>query len=432
MEVSFVLMSSSAGRTRAKGLGLIVALAVLGTTFMLASMASGAADTLKGGSVTLSGLKVSGIKKFSPKSPKLTITGGSVDPTTMSGSAVPLTGSTKATVKNGKKVVKIAFTSMDLTGNGGGSLDVKAGSKKVTKCFTFSGGTDGRSSFDGTITGGTLKISSACTKAIVKAAKKKAGKKVKVKSGKAGKLGSIDTIPATVNLKAAGTATLKFDASALAKLSAHGVLPNAGAGNGALNGVAPIAPATLDVPNVTFTFPIIGGAVAPDLSSGQIKLAGGIDLTKVNGSCRSGGGVTAGACTSDAGTNASNNPCGKSGSEVKITDLVFDLGAKATTATATVLEPLSPSSNTVVPGAPLSSVTLTSTTIDPNARSFTGAASLNNTSQGAGLENSLFGSSATPAMQGGPCNALANDFQPNATNTTPDPIGTSVLSAFGQ
>ena len=65
------MSSSPAGGSRARVLGLVIGLVALLSAFALASFASGAADTLKGGSSQLS-LKQKGLK-FASKKPKLTI-----------------------------------------------------------------------------------------------------------------------------------------------------------------------------------------------------------------------------------------------------------------------------------------------------------------------------------------------------------------------
>jgi len=467
------MSSSPAGGSRTRVLGLMFGLVALVSAFALASFASGAADTLKGGTAQLK-LKQKGIK-FSSAKPKLTITGGSVDPTNMSGTAT-LTG--KSTVKKGKKKVALKFTGMTLTGGGAGSLDAKVGSKKVAKCMTFTKGALARNGFDGVLANAKLALSKKCSKAI----KKKIGGS---KKGAVGNVVTVDTVPSTVTVTG-GSATLVFDSTALQHLSAHGLLPN-GAGAGQTgNGVTAIAPATLDVASHTFTFPVTGGTVAPDGSSGQIKLAGGILLKKVNTSCLSGGGVTAGQPTCDqtglgtasppthtvypaqgtsgswvaggattcpggpapAGTPPCNGPggtwgptaCNDNNSEIAITDLVFDGASKVVTASAGITVPIAPSNNQTLANAPLSTITSFSGSMNPSTKTGSFNAALVNTLAGAGAENSVFGNSATPAAQGGinvpgayaGCSAAENDFAPNASNGTADPIGNSVLGVNAQ
>src|SRR5437879_5437687 len=206
-EVRFTVMSTSpAGGSRVRVLGLLFGLVALVSAFALASFASGAADTVSGGSVKLS-LKAKGLK-FSPKSPSVNLTGGSVDPTNMSGTT---TASGKVTVKKGSKKSKLQFTAVNFTGGGAGSLDAKAGSKKVAKCLTFSGGTVGRSGFNGTLSNAKLKLSSKCAKTLSKSLGK-------VKSGSFGKVTSASETDSAITLTG-GAAKLTFDPVALNKLN---------------------------------------------------------------------------------------------------------------------------------------------------------------------------------------------------------------------
>jgi hypothetical protein len=471
--VRFTVMSSSpAGGSRSRVRALLFGVIALVSAFALVSFASGAADTLKGGTAQLK-LKQKKLK-FKSAKPKLTITSGSVDPTNMSGTAT-VTGKTTAKGKKGK--AKLQFTALNLTGGGAGSLDAKVGSKKVAKCMTFTKGALARNGFDGVLANAKLALSKKCAKQIKK--KTGAGKK-----GAVGNVVTVDTVPSTVTLTG-GSATLVFDNTALQHLSAHGLLPN-GAGPGQTgNGVSAIAPATLDVPTHTFTFPVTGGSMAPDGSTGQVKLAGGIDLKKVNTSCLTGGGVVSGQPTcaqvgpgtaappdhvvypaqgtsgswvagpastcpggpAPSGTAPCNGPggtwgptaCNDNNSEIAITDLVFDAASKVVTASATITVPIAPSNNQTLANAPLSTITSFSGSLNPATKSGSFNAALVNTLAGAGAENSVFGSSATPTAQGGfnggpysGCNAAANDFAPNAANGTADPIGQATLGVNAQ
>jgi hypothetical protein len=77
--------------------------------------------------------------------------------------------------------------------------------------------------------------------------------------------------PRTVNLLAQGSAVLTPSTTTLAKFAAKGVkLPT---------GIAPIAPAT--APSATtLAFPIAGGVIAPDGSTGTLQTTGGVEITK--------------------------------------------------------------------------------------------------------------------------------------------------------
>jgi hypothetical protein len=78
--------------------------------------------------------------------------------------------------------------------------------------------------------------------------------------------------PETVTIVPGGNATLTPNPATLGKFAAKGVkLPS---------GIAPIAPAT--APTATaFQFPITGGTLAPDASSGSLTTSGGVEITKV-------------------------------------------------------------------------------------------------------------------------------------------------------
>jgi hypothetical protein len=77
--------------------------------------------------------------------------------------------------------------------------------------------------------------------------------------------------PATVTVLPEGSATLTPNKATLAKFAAKGVKLPAG--------IAPIAPAS--APSATtLAFPIAGGTLAPDGSSGTLALAGGLQITK--------------------------------------------------------------------------------------------------------------------------------------------------------
>lgn len=77
--------------------------------------------------------------------------------------------------------------------------------------------------------------------------------------------------PRTVNLLAQGSVVLTPNQATLAKFAAKGVkLPG---------GIAPIPPATAPSPT-TLAFPISGGTMAPDGSTGMLQTIGGVQVTK--------------------------------------------------------------------------------------------------------------------------------------------------------
>jgi hypothetical protein len=63
----------------------------------------------------------------------------------------------------------------------------------------------------------------------------------------------------------------------VSKLSPHCIDPLP---TGSPAGVSPIAPATTDITGTVYTFPVTGGAVAPDFSAGELVTGGGQTITK--------------------------------------------------------------------------------------------------------------------------------------------------------
>jgi hypothetical protein len=78
------------------------------------------------------------------------------------------------------------------------------------------------------------------------------------------------TVPSTVTLLGQNEATLETAPGIVKKLGEKGVLPS---------GINPIAPAKSPKATV-FTFPITGGIVNPDLTSGQVTTVGGVEILK--------------------------------------------------------------------------------------------------------------------------------------------------------
>lgn len=251
----------------------LAAIALLGTS----SSALAGPDVLKGGSVAIQ-LQGSKALKLSPRSLTLPITGGAVDPIDGSGS-VTTTGSFKA--KHGGRKVKVKITGLTFGANGGpGSIAAKIG-KKVTRFGALGGGTVSRDGWGAKIENVTATLASKGASALNRVFSPKRGKGAKsaAKSGvRAGAaLGSVTatTVPKTVEVVAgSGEMSLNTPLAFANKLDAHCVDALSG-------GVAPIAPATQNI--TTFTFPVSGGALAPDFSDGKIQTAGGQSLTKNNG-----------------------------------------------------------------------------------------------------------------------------------------------------
>jgi hypothetical protein len=112
-----------------------------------------------------------------------------------------------------------------------------------------------------------------------KGAKKSA--KGGVKAGQPlGTVVSIVTDPLTVEV-VPGTGNIVLKTSPMggfvSKLSPHCIDPLP---TGSPAGVSPIAPATANLTGTDYTFPVSGGAVAPDFSAGELDTAGGQTITK--------------------------------------------------------------------------------------------------------------------------------------------------------
>lgn len=248
---------------------------------LASSAALGAPDPLAGSSsVTLQLRNFAGLK-VKPKTLNLAIIRGELDPTTGAGT-IETTGKFRA--KRGGRKTKVKITALILGANGGpGKIDAKVGKRKTKGFGKLSGGTLTRDGFGAKLDGVTAKLSSKGAKALRRVlspggGKKGGGKKASAAGGiKGGKpLGSVsvNSVPKEVEVLPGGTLVFEAElASFGAKLIAHcviGVIPG---------GVEPIAPATEPVLG-EFIFPVTGGSIAPDFSSGRVTSAGGQKLTK--------------------------------------------------------------------------------------------------------------------------------------------------------
>jgi hypothetical protein len=255
----------------------------------IAGTAIAGQDPLKGGSVAIQ-LQGSKALKLSPASLSLPITGGAVDPIDGSGS-VTTTGALKA--KHGGRKVKVKIIGLTFGPNGApGSIAAKIGKKKVARFGALAGGTTTRDGWGAKIENVTATLASKGAAALNRAFNPKGGKGAKsaAKGGvRAGApLGSVTatTVPRTVEVLPGGTTTLVTDMSLVTKLQAHCV-------DALTGGVTAIPPATLNLLTATFTFPNVGGTIAPDFSDGRLITAGGQLIKKKTTPL-----ITPSACTS--------------------------------------------------------------------------------------------------------------------------------------
>jgi hypothetical protein len=274
-------MKSRAGarllrRRAAAQFGVAASLLVIALS---AGSAHAGPDPVAGGSTTLAvkppaGIDVKAIKPSTTKGSTVTLknSGGSLDPTTGAGT-VETRGGFKLQGEDGRaKVTKVKPTF------GSSALTAKVGNTKV-KLAKVKGGTIGRAGFGGTVTAAKAKLTAKGAEALNDLLALRAFKK----GESLAKLSTV-TVPLTVEVLAEGSATLYLDvtpAGVPAKLAAKGVSPT--------SGTTAVAPATASAgPPPTFSFPLTGGNVAPDLSTGRVTHAGGATITKttaVGGGC---------------------------------------------------------------------------------------------------------------------------------------------------
>jgi hypothetical protein len=372
--------------------------AVLGCVACLAIVATAMAgqDPLKGGSVAIQ-LQGSKALKLSPASLSLPITGGAVDPIDGSGS-VTTAGAFKA--KHGGRKVKVKITGLTFGANGApGTIAAKIGKKKVARFGALAGGTTTRDGWGAKIDNVTATLASKGASALNTAFNPKGGKGAKsaAKGGvRAGApLGSVTatTVPQTVEVLPGGETDLVADMAFVNKLRTHCV--------DALYvvdpGVSAIPPATLNLLSSTFTFPVVGGTIAPDLSDGRLITSGGQLIKKNNSPIN----PDASACS------AADPPFGTS---VTQTDFETDFALNAFSAQA--VTPSGPLGLGAVGELHLDQGTAS---VDPNTKDITiSNVPLTLAFLAAQVLNTVF-----PNVSGDP----ANDFQQG------DPVGTLSITA---
>jgi hypothetical protein len=262
----------------AKLVGSLTALGLV-AALVASSAALAAPDPLSSGSVVLQ-LRSSGGLKLKPGTLSLPITTGELDPITGAGT-VETVGALRA--KRGKHKAKVKITSLDLGGTG--RINAKIGKRRVNGFAKLSGGTVTRDGWGARVEGVTAKLGSKGAKALTRVFAPRSGAKARAAAGgiKAGKpLGtvSVSGVPRTVEVLPGGTLVFTADSAFGLKLGAHcinALLPD---------GVTAIAPAVqsgFPLPT-TFTFPVTGGSIAPDLSAGRVTSAGGQKIRKNDGS----------------------------------------------------------------------------------------------------------------------------------------------------
>lgn len=330
-------------KARGTMLSAVALVAALAALLALAPFASAASDPLASGTTTITlskglvkKLKKSGTKviKVSPGTVKgrhvaLPVSGGSLDPTNGQGT-VEHSGGIK--FKHGKKSAVIKVLVLETTTS---SLKAKVAGKNM-KLASASGVSSARNGFGANVTVGTLKLTGKAAKQL----NKKLGftgkhkKKAPFKGGKG--LGSAlsETQPKTVTVLPANNATLVTSLETDLKLQKVNV---------EIEPVAPAAPAGPLPP--AFSFPISGGTIAPNASSGIVQTSGGLKLVQT---------LVAGETT------------------MTLNAIYVDLGAKTATVEVTLASTFSEEINKLgnVGRSSIADISLTGATIksDPSAR----------------------------------------------------------------
>lgn len=266
-------------RARGTMLSAVALVAALAALLALAPFASAASDPLASGTTTLTlnknlfkKLKKSGVKliKVSPATLKvrtlaLPVLGGSLDPTNGQGT-VEQSGGIK--FKHGKKSAVVKAIVVETTTN---SINANVAGKKM-KLASLSGVSSARNGFGANVTIGSSKLTGKAAKQLNKKLgfTGKQAKKAPFKGGKG--LGSAlaETQPKTVTVLPGNTATLVTSIPTDTKLAKI------------LVGIETVAPTVETTPAPpTFAFPISGGTIAPNASSGIVQTSGGLKLHQV-------------------------------------------------------------------------------------------------------------------------------------------------------
>jgi hypothetical protein len=260
-------------------LSAVAVLAALAALLAVAPFASAASDPLASGTTTLTlnknlfkKLKKAGVKtiKVSPGTVKvrtvtLPVLGGSLDPTNGLGT-IEQSGGIK--FKHGKKSAVVKTIVVDTTTS---SINANVGGKNM-KLASVSGVSAARNGFGANVTIGSTKLTGKAAKQLNKKLgfTGKQANKAPFKGGKG--LGSAlsETQPKTVTVLPGGNASLVTSLATDKKLA------------NVLVGIETVAPTTETAPlPPTFAFPITGGTIAPNATSGIVQTGGGLKLHQV-------------------------------------------------------------------------------------------------------------------------------------------------------
>lgn len=260
------------------GLAMVVALVAL---LALAPLASAAKDPLAGGTTTIkldnglykklkkNGVKLRGVKPATVKKRTVTlpVVGGELDPLTGQG-VVEHRGGVK--LKRAKKSTTLKSLVLDTAKK---SLSGKLGGKRL-KIASLTGMSFKRDGFGVDVSARKLKL----TRKAAKLLNKKLGVKVFKANANAGSSSSA-TQPSTVTVLASGKASLTTNEATVKKFVTPILLGGLGVE------ITTASPAETETVANPFTpvlkFPISGGTIAPDATSGIVQTIGSVKLHQV-------------------------------------------------------------------------------------------------------------------------------------------------------
>jgi hypothetical protein len=336
---------------RGTTLSAVAVVAALVSMLAFAPLASAASDPLASGTTKVKlnkglfkKLKRSGVKvlKLSPGTVKnrtvtLPVSGGSLDPITGQGT-VEHSGGIK--FKRGKRKAPVTTLVLDTATS---SLNAKVAGKSM-KLASVRGATVTRNGFGANVSITALKLTGKAAKRLNKrlgfTGKKNAPKPL-FKGNRTLGASTSETQPKTVTVLPSGKASLNTDEATVKKFS----LPPP---EGFAVKIEPISPTEEAAGPTLFTpilrFPIGGGTIAPDASSGIVQTTGGVKLVQTLGP-------------------------GKT-TTMTLANIWIDLGAKTATVEVVVESTISPELNLGALGrSSIANLNLTGATIksDPNA-----------------------------------------------------------------
>jgi hypothetical protein len=281
------MLTRKGGGTRRTTVFTVLAAVSVAAMLAAADAALAGPDPLSSSSSVTLQLRSSGGLKLKPKTLALPVNPGSqLDPTTGAGT-IQTKGAFKA--RQGGRKTKVKITLLTFGANAysePGKMNAKVGKKKVKGFAKLSGGTLTRDGFGAKLDGVSARLSKKGAKALKKALAPGGGGKAKKASASAGgiKAGkplgtvSVTSVPTTVEVLPGGTLEFESNNGFGLKLALHCVNAVPSDPNVEI-AVAPIAPATEPATGL-FIFPVTGGSIAPDLSSGKVTSAGGQKLVK--------------------------------------------------------------------------------------------------------------------------------------------------------